>query len=131
MGYERSGLDGGLSACHAQTNEVMLCVHLILLPTIVLQPLASDRLFSMLDHCGRRRGGVGTRSYPSPALSRGPARTTIAFSVAVASFTDAGFWRSKQSENTLTLRGEKQVTTTRKKSGDVLYQWHRRAELRT
>ena len=98
----------------AQTKEVMLCVHLILLPTID-QPLA-------LTGCSP----CSTRSAAWKGRHRAPyniARTgenDYRISVAVAGFTDADL-AIEAKENTLTLRGEKQ-TNDEEKSGDVLYQ---------
>src|SRR4029077_18005755 len=58
----------------AQTKEVMLCVHLILLPTIVL-PLASTGC----SPCSTRSAAwKGRHRAIRPTISRGPARTTIA-----------------------------------------------------
>ena len=93
--------DGGPFACRS-TNEVMLCVHLILLPTIVL-PLAST--------------GCSPCSTRSAAWKR---RNDYRISVAVAGFTEADL-AIEAKENMLTLRGEKQ-TNDEEKSGDVLYQ---------
>src|ERR1700735_923046 len=57
----------------AQTKEVMLCVHLISLPTIVL-PLASTGY----SPCSTRSAAWKARYRAiRPTISRGPARTTI------------------------------------------------------
>src|SRR5271156_113841 len=100
----------------AQTKEVMLCVHFILLPTIVL-PLASTGC----SRCSTRlTAWKGRRLAIRPTTSRGPARTTIASRLQSPGFTDADL-AIEAKENTLTLRGEKQ-TNDEEKSGEVLYQ---------
>ena len=100
----------------AQTKEVMLCVHLILLPTIVL-PLASTGY----SPCSTRSAAwkASAPSYPPYNIAR-TGENDYRISVAVAGFTDADL-AIEAKENTLTLRGEKQ-TNDEEKSGDVLYQ---------
>jgi hypothetical protein len=85
-------------------KEVMLCVHLILLPSIG-PPLAST-------------GCSPCSSYPPYNIAR-TGENAYRISVAVAGFTDADL-SIEAKENTLTLRGEKQ-TKDEEKSGDLLY----------
>ena len=100
----------------AQTKEVMLCVHLILLLSTV-QPLASTGCSpcSTKSAAWKRR----RRAIPPYNIAR-TGENDYRISVAVAGFTDADL-SIEAKENTLTLRGEKQ-TNDEEKSGDVLYQ---------
>ena len=98
----------------AQTKEVMLCVHLILL---YRSTVGFDRLFSLLDQVGGVEGSAP--SYPPYNIAR-TSENDYRISVAVAGFTDADL-AIEAKENTLTLRGEKQ-TNDEEKSGDLLYQ---------
>jgi molecular chaperone IbpA len=99
----------------AQTKEVMLCVHLILLPSIV-RPLASTGC----SPCSTRSAAWKGRCRAiRPTISRGQAND-YRISVAVAGFTDADL-SIETKENRLTIRGEKQ-TNDEEKTGDVLYQ---------
>jgi molecular chaperone IbpA len=98
----------------AQTKEVMLCVHLILLPTIVL-PLVSTGC----SPCSTRSAAWKGRYRASYNIAR-TGENDYRISVAVAGFTVADL-AIEAKENTLKLRGEKQ-TNDEEKSGDVLYQ---------
>ena len=86
----------------------MLCVHLILLPSIV-QPLAST---GCSPFSTRSAAWKGRRRAIRPTISRGPARTTIASRLQSPASTK---------ENRLTILGEKQ-NNDEEKTGDVLYQ---------
>jgi hypothetical protein len=98
-------------------QEVMLCVHLILLPTIV-RPLASTGC----SPCSTRSAAwKGRYRAIRPTISRGLARTTIA-SRLQSPASPMLILRIEAKENTLTLRGEKQTNDEEKKSGEVLNQ---------
>ena len=76
-----------------------------------------DRLFSMLDNVAGFDGG--TPGYPPYNIER-TGENAYRISVAVAGFSDPEL-RIEAKENTLTIRGEKQVKTEDDKS-QVLYQ---------
>ena len=97
----------------AQTKEVMLCVHSILLPSTV-QPSASTAL---LDQLGGVEGSAP--SYPPYNIERA-SENAYRISVAVAGFTDADL-SIETKENRLTIRGEKQANDE-EKTVNVLYQ---------
>ena len=92
-------------------QEVMLCVHSILLPSTV-QPLASTGCFP----CSTVEGSAP--NYPPYNIERS-GENAYRISVAVAGFTDADL-SIEVKENTLRIRGEQ--TNDEEKSGDVLYQ---------
>jgi molecular chaperone IbpA len=75
-----------------------------------------DRMFSVLDQLGGVEGSVP--SYPPYNIERN-GENAFRISVAVAGFTDADL-SIEAKENTLTIRGEKQVRDEQK--GEVLYQ---------
>src|SRR5919206_3689800 len=75
-----------------------------------------DRLFSMLDQMGGVEGS--TPSYPPYNIER-TGENAYRITVAVAGFTEADL-SLEAKENTLTIRGEKQVKA--ENSGEVLYQ---------
>jgi len=93
----------------AQTKEVMLCVHLILLPTID-QLLASTGC----SPCSTRSAAWKGRapSYPPYNIAR-TGENDYRISVAVAGFTDADL-AIEAKENTLTLRARSRPTTGRR-----------------
>jgi molecular chaperone IbpA len=75
-----------------------------------------DRMFSMLDQLGGTEGSVP--SYPPYNIERN-GENAFRISVAVAGFTGADL-SIEAKENTLTIRGEKQIDGE-EKSADVLY----------
>src|SRR6202048_1247034 len=75
-----------------------------------------DRMFSMLDQLGGGEGSVP--SYPPYNIERN-GENAFRISVAVAGFTDADL-SIEAKENTLTIRGKKQINDE-EKTGDVLY----------
>ena len=99
----------------AQTKEVMLCVHLILLPSIV-QPSASTGW----SPCSTSSTAWKACRTIRRTISRGASENAYRISVAVAGFTDADL-SIETKENRLTIRGEKQ-NNDEEKTGDVLYQ---------
>src|SRR5712691_7709507 len=76
-----------------------------------------DRLFSLLDQVGGFDGSAP--SYPPYNIER-TGENTYRVTVAVAGFTEKDL-SIEVKENTLTIRGERQVKET-DKAGEVLYQ---------
>jgi molecular chaperone IbpA len=95
-------------------QEVMLCVHSILLPFIV-QPSVSTGC----SHCSASSTVRKACRTIRPTISSGN-ENAYRISVAVAGFTDADL-SIETKENSLTIRGEKQ-NNDEEKTGDVLYQ---------
>ena len=109
---EGQALEGGPFACRSN-KEVMLCVHSILLPSIVL-PSASTGCFP----CSTNWAVEG--SVPAyPPYNTRSGENAFRISVAVAGFTDADL-SIETKESRLTIRGEKR-TNDEEKTGDVLY----------
>ena len=93
----------------------MLCVHSILLPSIVPLSALTDVLHA---RPVRRRGSLGS-NYPPYNIER-TGENAYRISVAVAGFTDADL-SIDTNENRLAIRGEKQANDA-EKTRDVLYQ---------